>query len=95
MKDRERLEELKKEISKYEKSIRDCKHSFNKPIYDPESVMEGYGSVQDGGGSDPHWGFEGYKEVTKDRWSRECEICGEKQYTYKREPVITSYEPKF
>ncbi len=90
-----RIEELRKQIELEESKIRNCNHSFNEPIYDPETVKEGYGSVQDGKGSDPHWGYAGYRDVQKDRWSRKCLVCGFKQYTYNQEPVITKYKPKF
>jgi hypothetical protein len=56
---------------------------------------EGYGSVQTGRGSDPYWDFAGYRDVQKDRWSRECKLCGHKQYTYKQEAVVIGYEAKF
>ncbi len=43
-----------------EKKISKCNHIFEKPFYNPEKYMKGYGSVQDGCGSDPHWSYEGY-----------------------------------
>jgi hypothetical protein len=95
MKESENIEQLKKQLAEAERRIQNCKHVFNKPVFDPETVKEGYGSVQDGAGSDPHWSYAGYRDVQKDRWSRECSICGKKEYTYKQEPVITNYEPKF
>jgi len=95
MNERKKIEQLKKDIAQLENIIANCKHNFTKPIYDAETVKEGYGSVQDGAGSDPHWSYAGYHDVQKDRWSRECEICGKKEYTYEQAPVINSYEPKF
>ncbi|MFA6569684.1 MAG: hypothetical protein WCT77_00400 [Bacteroidota bacterium] len=95
MNDREKIEQLKREIAQSESKMANCKHDFATPIYDAETVKEGYGSVQDGAGSDPHWSYAGYRDVQKDRWSRECKICGKKEYTYKQEPVIKNYEPKF
>jgi len=88
-------DQLKREIAQSEERIRNCKHDFTKAIYDPETIKEGYGSVQDGAGSDPHWSYAGYRDVQKDRWSRECKLCGKKEYTYKQEPIIKGYEPKF
>ncbi len=95
MNSNEKIEQLKREIANEERNISNCKHSFNEAIYDPETVKEGYGSVQDGAGSDPHWSYAGYRDVQKDRWSRKCSICGYKQFTYKQEAVVSSYKPKF
>lgn len=95
MNPRERQEDLKRELAQLERNMANCKHNFDTPIFDPETVKEGYGSIQDGAGSDPHWSFAGYRDVQKDRWSRECKDCGKKEYTYKKEPVITDYKPKF
>lgn len=95
MNERKNQERLLRELENSRNIMHDCNHVFNKPIYDSETIQEGYGSVQDGAGSDPHWSYAGYKDVEKDRWSRECKLCGFKEYTYKREPVIKSYEPKF
>ncbi len=72
-----------------------CKHVFNDAIFDPETVKEGYGSVMEANGSDIHYNYQGYRDVQKDRWSRECKECGHKQYTYTQEPVIKEYKPKF
>jgi hypothetical protein len=92
----DKIRQLRREIELEEGRIDKCKHSFTEPIYDPESVMEGYGSVQDGAGSDPHWGYEGYHSVQKDRWSRTCITCGKKEFTNKQEAIITTkYKPKF
>ena len=89
------IEELHVNLKRLQNVQSSCKHIFNSAIYDAETVKEGYGHVQDGVGSDPHWSFEGYRDVQKDRWSRECKLCGKKEYTYKTMPVISSYEPKF
>ena len=93
--ERENQERLRNELRQSEIRMSNCKHEFSKPKFDPETVKEGYGSVQDGVGSDPHWSFAGYHDVKKDRWSRECKHCGHIQYTNKQEPVIMGYEPKF
>lgn len=93
--EREIQESLKKQLAESEERMRNCKHNFSEPIYDPEIVKEGYGSVQDGAGSDPHWSFAGYRDVEKPRWSRECKLCGKIEYTYIQEPIIYDYRPKF
>ena len=97
MNERKRQEELKAELLQSQKRMGNCKHNFSDPIYNPETVKQGYGSVQDGFGSDPHWGFAGYMDVDKARWSRECSVCGKIEYTYNQEPVIINkgLKPKF
>ncbi len=91
----EQIEQHKKEIANLENTVKNCNHIFETAIFDPETVKEGYGSVQDGAGSDHHWSYAGYRDVQKDRWSRKCKFCGKKEYTYKQEPVISKYVPKF
>jgi len=95
MNERETQEQLKRELAASEIRMQNCKHVFADPIYDPETVKVGYGSVQDGAGSDPHWSYEGYRDEKKDRWSRECTICGKKEFTNQQVPVIKGYAPKF
>jgi len=95
MNTQEEINQLQEKINSLKEKIRNCKHDFKDPIYDPETVQEGYGSVQDGAGSDPHWSYAGYRDVQKDRWSRECKLCGTKQYTYEQRPIKTDYKPFF
>lgn len=96
MNERETQERLLRELSDSKERMKNCKHDdWKEPLYDAEIVKEGYGSVQDGAGSDPHWSFAGYRDVKKDRWSRECKLCGQKEYSYTLEPVIKEYKPKF
>lgn len=87
--------ELKRQIDLEERNIKNCSHDFKEAIYEPETVR-----VQDDrGGYEGHgadrWPVPSYHNETKDRWSRECSKCGFKQYTYKQEPVVTAYKPKF
>lgn len=91
------INSLKSQIKNLEREISNCKHIWKDSKYDPEKEMKGYGSVQDGAGSDPHWSFAGYTEVDKPRWSRECKECGKVEYTYTQENIITKSElkPKF
>ena len=49
----DKILQLRKQIEVEETKIRNCKHDFGDSYFDPETVMEGYGSVQDGAGSDP------------------------------------------
>ena len=95
MNTQQQIEKLQKDLENLKAQQSNCKHDFKAAIFDPETVKEGYGSVQDGAGSDPHWSYAGYHDVQKDRWSRECKLCGKKEYTYEQEPVISNYQPKF
>lgn len=90
-----KIRQLEAEIEFERNRISKCNHIFDKPFYNPEKYMKGYGSVQDGAGSDPHWSYEGYSEAEKPRWTRICIECGYDEHTYKKEPVITGYEPSF
>jgi len=89
------IRQLQEEIEIERKKIAKCKHIFGKTKYDPETVKEGYGSVQDGAGSDPHWSYAGYKDVEKARWSRKCSVCGHVEYTYEQKTIVVGHEPYF
>lgn len=91
----DKILQLQKEIELERIRIKNCNHVFGEAYYDSETEMVGYGSVQDGAGSDPHWSYAGYKPVKKDRWARKCEICDKIEYTYTQEPIIKEYKPKF
>jgi hypothetical protein len=91
----DRIRDLENQLEEERKRIRNCKHIFNKPYYNPDTVMEGYGSKQVGSGSDPYWDFEGYRPVKKPRWTRKCIICGFEQHTANQKPIIVGQEPNF
>jgi len=91
----DKIERLQREIQDEQRKISNCKHDFSLPKYDPETKSVGYGSVQDGAGSDPHWSYAGYHDKQIDRWSHKCNKCGYVEYTYSQEPVISHYKPKF
>ena len=91
----DKILQLQKQIRQEEEKIRNCNHVFGDSYFDPEIIMRGYGSVQDGAGSDPHWSYAGYEPVEKSRWSRKCSDCGFVQHTYDQKPIIKSYEPSF
>lgn len=95
MNHKKRIEELQAEIKQHQKAIDNCKHEWKDSIYDPETVKAPYGSRQVGKGSDPWWEPGGYRDVQKDRYSRECKHCGKKEYTYTQEPIVTGRKPKF
>ena len=84
----EKIEELRKEISS-------CSHDFDKPKYDPDYKQEGYGGHYVGHGSDPVYQYAGYTKKEIPRWSRECKICGCKEYTTQTENVVVGKQPKF
>lgn len=85
------LEKNKLELSTLQKN---CDHKWAKSIYDPEKVSRFVFTHLEPHGSDPiPRGY--YVPEDKPRWSRTCETCGKKEYTYERKPIITSYEPSF
>lgn len=91
----EKIERLQKEIEAEQRRIASCTHIFSEAKFDPETVKEPYGYQMVAQGSDVWHEPQGYHDVQKDRWSRKCEACGLVQYTYTKEPVISSYQPKF
>ncbi len=94
MNPREKLDSLRREMFAYEERIKNCKHDFNDAKFDPEIVRSPYYNMCTQG-VDVYYEISGYKNAQKDRWSRECKICGYVQYTYRQEPVIKEYRPKF
>lgn len=86
---------LRRQIESLQNEINNCNHSFKDPIYDPEEI-----TVQDDRlgyeehGSDRWPRYSSHTEQ-KPRWSRECRICGEKEYTYTQKPIIKNLEPDF
>lgn len=90
-----KISQLQAEIELERKRIANCKHQFGDPFYNPEKYMKGYGSVQDGAGSDPHWSYAGYTEAEKPRWTRICKDCGFEDHAYEQKPIIKGYEPNF
>lgn len=91
----DKIKKLQAEIELEKRKISNCVHKYGEAYYNPETVKEGYGSVQDGAGSDPHWSYAGFRDVEKPRWSKKCELCGNEIHTYKLEPIITGHKPKF
>jgi ribosomal protein L37AE/L43A len=91
----DRIRDLEKQLEEERKRIRNCKHIFAKPYYNPDTIMEGYGSKQVGAGSDPYWEFEGYRPVENPRWTRKCTICGFEQHTRIQKQIIIGQEPNF
>ena len=91
----DRIKELQQQIELEQNRIRSCKHQFGTPYFDTETVIEEYGYKIVGQGSDV-WGEpEGYRQVEKPRWARECSECGLIEFTYNTKPIIISNEPLF
>lgn len=95
MNHREAIESLNESIQQHEHAMNQCSHEWGNSRYDPETIRVPYGYKNTGKGSDPYFEPEGYRNDTKDRWSRECKKCGKIQYSYHQEPIISGYKPKF
>jgi len=95
MSHRRRMERLLEEARQEQQAMENCGHEWGEVKYDPEEVRVPYGYKTVGQGSDIWTEPEGYRDDTKDRWSRECKKCGKIQYAYTQEPVISGYKPKF
>jgi len=95
MNNTDKIRELQKQIEEERKRISKCKHTYGKTFYNPETVLEGYGSKMVGQGSDIWFDYEGYHDVKKDRWIRKCTLCGCEEHTYKQKNIIVGQEPDF
>lgn len=91
----DKIRNLQNQIEEERKKIKNCKHDFSKPFYNPETVREGYGLHYVGHGSDPYLEYEGYHDVKKDRWTRKCSECGYEEHTNKQKPIVVGNEPDF
>jgi len=90
----DKIKELRLEIERQEKLIKDCKHSWSKSKYDPETVQVPVYSHLEPCGSDPYPVYT-YHPKQMDRWSRTCTTCGHTQYSTELVLVSTEKEPKF
>jgi hypothetical protein len=91
----DKIKELQRQIEAEQHKINNCVHKYGEPFYNPETVKEGYGSVQVGSGSDPWWDFAGYRDVKVDRWTKKCTLCGHEIHTRSTKPIIKGFEPDF
>ena len=89
------IERLKKQIESEQRKINSCNHSFKAAVYNPETVREPYGSHLVNQGSDVWCEPDGYRDVEKNRWTKTCINCGFSVHTYKTQPIVVGYEPKF
>lgn len=90
-----KMRELQRLIEIEKEKMNLCKHSFGPAFYTPYTEKEPYGFKTVGKGSDVWTEPEGYRDVTKERWTRACTICGFEQHTTEQEPIITGHKPKF
>jgi hypothetical protein len=67
MNSQDKIQDLQRQIQSEQEKIRNCHHEFGKAKYDPDSEMKGYGSVQDGFGSDPHVSIAVKKNTPKNK----------------------------
>lgn len=91
----DKIRELQKQIEEERQRISKCKHVFDKPFYNPETVLEGYGSKMIAQGSDIWYDYEGYHNVQKERWTRKCTVCGYEEHTKQQKPIVVGHEPDF
>ncbi len=91
----DRIRELQRQIEFERKQIENCKHEYGEARYNPETVREAYGYKLIAHGSDVYPEAEGYRDVQKPRWTRQCKKCGYEQHTHTKKPVITDYVPDF
>ena len=89
------IKKLQDQIEAEKRKISNCKHDYDKPFYNPDTVKEAYGHTMVGHGSDVYYEPTGYRDKKVDRWTRICRVCGNHQHTNKLEPVISEYKPKF
>lgn len=77
-------------------AIRQCRHNYGDPKYDPKIIPGGHdpGDPPGVGGSDhrfPH----SWPETQVPRWSRTCLTCGHVDYTSQTHEEPSTKKPKF
>ena len=95
MNKREEIENLQTRIRQLQAEISNCKHDWGVTKEDPEFNKEPCDYKLVGHGSDIWHEPQSYRDVRKDRWSRECKVCGKKEYTYSQEVIEVVKQPKF
>lgn len=91
----DKIKMLQEQIEAEKRKIANCKHVFDKPFYNAETIKEPYGHKMVAQGSDVWYEPQGYHDVKKDRWTRKCTICGCEQHTDKLKPIVSGHEPLF
>jgi hypothetical protein len=97
--DVERLRKLEEEAQQLKQRVETaqahCRHEWSEPVYDPETVTEPYGTKFVAQGSD-HWSEpEGYHQVQKPRWRKDCAKCGKSVYAKSRKQKTVDDGPAF
>ena len=73
-----------------------CKHLWMESKYDPIILPGGYSSGDRVGTMGVDWvGPLSWSERREPRWSRECNICGKKEYTTKTNTEPSAQKPFF
>jgi hypothetical protein len=93
----EEIRKMEYELNQRKRNLQEKQHICNhkwppEPKYDPETYRDAVFSHFEGHGSDPMPVYNYYTKQ-KDRWSRECKVCGKVEYTYTKKAV--KYEPDF
>lgn len=97
---RDKVDKLHKEFAEAKKElgdmVRNCQHQYCEAVYDPIHT-KAYTIPGDPPGT---MGVDRQLPCyvpakTEKRWRRECELCGDIQYTIKAEPVVAAYKPVF
>lgn len=96
-KDAEEAEKRAKDLlSQLQQQIRQCKHVWTDGKYDPIIHPGGYSPGDPVGTMGVDWrGPSSWPERREPRWSRECTICGTKEYTTKTVPDPSAQRPQF
>jgi hypothetical protein len=91
----QKIKELLERIRAEQSKIDACKHVFEKPFSNPETVREPSGFKLETHGSDSWSVPDGYHDVQKPRWTRVCTLCGKEEHTHTQKIVSTLKEPDF
>lgn len=91
MKAQDRINALELDLAAARAEQDRCSHEWGPVTTETRYRKEGYGSKQDGAGSDPHWTYEGYRNVPYTIHVRVCLKCGLRQETEKVETKPTGF----
>ena len=91
----DKIRDLQRQIEAEKSKVSSCTHQWGEAFSNPEITREPYGSNMVIQGVDIWYEPQGYRDVTKPRWTRKCSKCGKEEHTYKQKPVIQSYKPDF
>jgi hypothetical protein len=90
------IDQLKRQLDQLKIEQNNCLHSYGDPKYDPRAGKEEYLTGQYETHGIHRWPITSFRDVTIDRWSRECSKCGKVDYTEKlQEKKTVKTSPKF